>query len=126
MGREKQKEKPTYKRPSREAVGFTHHQSKTPTLASEQRNTHPPQSPMSAVSQKMAGLSAGMASGLGKPLATLWSQKKGHHHHQPTAAPPETGEVKKTNLKLPELISLEESIGSSLKLPLGREGAFKA
>ena len=100
--RKKQKEKPTYKRPSREAVGFTHHQSKTPTLASEQRNAHPPQSPMSAVSPKMARLSASVASGLGKPLATLWSQKKGHHHHQPTAAPPETGEVKKTNLKLPE------------------------
>jgi hypothetical protein len=29
--------------------------------------------------------------------------KKGHHH-QPTAAPPETGEVKKTNLKLPEFL----------------------
>jgi len=53
----------------------------------------------------MARLSASVASGLGKPLATLWSQKKGHHHHQPTAAPPETGEVKKTNLKLPEFLS---------------------
>merc|ERR1712032_1617698 len=68
--RKKQKEKPTYKRPSREAicVGFTHHQSKTPTLASEQRNAHPPQSPMSAVSPKMARLSARMASG----LESLW------------------------------------------------------
>jgi len=60
---------------------------------------------MSAVFPKMARLSASVASGLGKPLATLWSQKKGHHHHQPTAAPPETGEVKKTNLKLPEFLS---------------------
>merc|ERR1719234_90215 len=58
-------------------VGFTHHQSKTPTLASEQRNAHPPQSPMSAVfPKKMARLSASVASGLGKPLATVWSQKK--------------------------------------------------
>merc|ERR1719167_1624537 len=30
-----------------------------------------------------------------QPLATPWSQKKGHQQHQPTAAPPETGEVKK-------------------------------
>jgi len=59
----------------------------------------------------------------GKPLAP-WSQK-GHHHQQPTAAPPETGEVKKNKPQTPG-VPLEESIGSSLKLPLGREGAFKA
>jgi len=59
---------------------------------------------MSAVSPKMARLSARMASG----LESLWpppgAKKKGHQHHQPTAAPPETGEVKKTNLKLPEFL----------------------
>jgi len=48
----------------------------------------------------MARLSASSGLMTGKPLAP-WSQK-GHHHQQPTAAPPETGEVKKTNLKLPE------------------------
>jgi len=45
----------------------------------------------------MARLSASGLRTSGHPL----EPKKGHHHHQPTAAPPETGEVKK-NLKLPE------------------------
>merc|ERR1719234_1283198 len=78
-------------------VGFTHHQSKTPTLASEQRNAHPPpQSPMSAVPQKWPDCRPVWP----QDLESLWplsgAKKKGHHHyHQPTAAPPETGEVKK-------------------------------
>jgi len=85
---QERKEKPTYKRPSREAIASAlpiNHPSKTPTLASEQRNAHPPHQ---VGCPKMARLSAR------KPLASPWSQKKGHHH-QPTAAPPETGEVKK-------------------------------
>jgi len=68
----------------------------------------------------MARLSASRLRTSGHPL----EPKKGHHHHQPTAAPPETGEVKKK----PQTpgVPLEESKGSILKLPLGREGAFKA
>jgi len=48
-------EKPTYKRPSREAIASAlpiNHPSKTPTLASEQRNARPPQPPQRRLAQK--------------------------------------------------------------------------
>jgi len=67
---QERKEKPTYKRPSREAIASAlpiNHPSKTPTLASEQRNARPPHQ---VGCPKMARLSAR------KPLASPWSQKK--------------------------------------------------
>merc|ERR1711936_665995 len=67
---QERKEKPTYKRPSREAIASAlpiNHPSKTPTLASEQRNAQPPHQ---VGCPKMARLSAR------KPLASPWSQKK--------------------------------------------------
>merc|ERR1712108_60978 len=79
-------------KPSRRLL-YPSHQSKTPTLASEQRNAHPPPQPPRRLSPKWPDCRP-VASG----LESLWpppGAKKGHHQHQPTAAPPETGEVKK-------------------------------
>merc|ERR1719180_769604 len=107
-------------------VGFTHHQSKTPTLASEQRNAHTPQSPMSAVSPKngqtvgQCGLRTWKASG--HPL----EPKKRSSPPSADRRTSRNGRSEKNKPQTPGVYSLEESIGSSLKLPLGREGAFKA
>jgi len=91
--RNQQSIKDHQEKPSRRHL-YPSHQSKTPTLASEQRNAHPPPQSPSRLSPKMARLSA---SGL-RTGSSLWpppGAKKGHQQHQPTAAPPETGEVKK-------------------------------
>ena len=97
------------------------HPSKTPTLASEQRNARPPQPPQRRLAQKWPDcrpVASGLESHSLEPKKVTTTT---------ISRPPHLPKREKWKNK-PQTpgVPLEESIGSILKLPLGREGAFKA
>merc|ERR1712088_1038743 len=102
-------------------VGFNHHQSKTPTLASEQRNAR-------HLNHHVGCPQNGQTVGQQWPHDWKASGPLEPKRPPPSAADRRTSRNGRSEKNKPQTpgVPLEESIGSSLKLPLGREGAFKA
>merc|ERR1719284_114039 len=83
--------------------GFAHHlQLKTPTLASEQRNAHLNHLNCQESAAPKQTNKLGQSGGQSTHPSGAKKKRLPPSPTPPTAAPPETGEVKKTNLKLPE------------------------